>query len=1046
MCPRERIPYPPRKSQREAKMQRWRSFRQYSSFNAIGLPRLPLGCARLNAMECSSGLPSLSLDDGEVGLRSCSCRTLMDEDEYGSGSWTPADSRLELPEEEVFKVELMYSSRTSQAFVCPCLANLYRYGRDDGDTNGSSDDWILFATGVPLLVVDSGAPSQSVAKLQIRLAELGTGFTLWRQPVSPFTRLKSQLTPSETPNSIFGNAKLALSSCKFFEDSTLRNNKLALSSCKFFEHSIFGNAEYAEWALSLCNFFEDSTFRYAELALPLCKFFEDSTLRNAKFKIRIEPSTNSFERFLRAQRRLFFFDENEMSPYFDISMRVIKLPIRVRLASYCAVDSGFHTMFTSTVGRCQTVGISFDHQLSAKKFYQQLRLLQSSLSKTESVGDRSATVPRLYLPCAQDTYMSVSNGVRRSTPTPSKSSISGPCCFRHITSLRPSDLLMSYETAMTSSAAAAAGSQGDRSGSSRRAFARGARSFTNLYDPKDSLLNDKKLKTTMQSPLAARSSPTPTSAQTTVVLPPYFFGGASGSRQIAQTRTPGRQVSLDKSLPSSPWAHSSPTLVSPKISRPIQRTPQVPRGPPVRSMLEGVSSGLHGLSPVRYDLTSRSLSKGGDLSLTNTMECTTNGGYSTTNGFPTASQLDPFYTQGEDLVPERDLDSACISPSSNWMHILYQSRMQANLALGKNGKIFAGRIKEVIKRFRLRSMKYQRAESSAPSVVGIVPDDFHSRSLSYNGFRSATPFELESLTSSASKYENDSKRSMRSMTAPMDFEEEEEDTSVRGIASKGANIPCSSLGRSMKLSANGQCNFKHFLWRRGMLRLYLSGLQCAEPQREYASDLRKVGSRLQSSHDSIPTIYVVTPTYKRYTQKADLTRLSYTLMHVPNILWIVVEDASATSTLVTNVLLRSGVEHVLLAAQTPKRYKLKNPMAVKNWIHPRGVAQRNAALTWLRSNLSPDTKGVLYFADDDNTYDLRIFEEDYQLLFSSVLYSHSQWSYYICQEPFSNYLFNGIISSFTCMQLTSWERKYQNRNGHFNELKKENDLNTIEVC
>ncbi|KHJ45210.1 hypothetical protein D918_04514 [Trichuris suis] len=470
------------------------------------------------------------MDVALVGLRSCSCRTLMDEDEYGSGSWTPADSRLELPEEEVFKVELMYSSRTSQAFVCPCLANLYRYGRDDGDTNGSSDDWILFATGVPLLVVDSGAPSQSVAKLQIRLAELGTGFTLWRQPVSPFTRFNlpnaklalssckffedstfrnAKLALSSCKffedstfrnaklvlslckffeDSIFGNAKLALSSCKFFEDSTLRNNKLALSSCKFFEHSIFGNAEYAEWALSLCNFFEDSTFRYAELALPLCKFFEDSTLRNAKFKIRIEPSTNSFERFLRAQRRLFFFDENEMSPYFDISMRVIKLPIRVRLASYCAVDSGFHTMFTSTVGRCQTVGISFDHQLSAKKFYQQLRLLQSSLSKTESVGDRSATVPRLYLPCAQDTYMSVSNGVRRSTPTPSKSSISGPCCFRHITSLRPSDLLMSYETAMTSSAAAAAGSQGDRSGSSRRAFARGARSFTNLYDPKDSLL------------------------------------------------------------------------------------------------------------------------------------------------------------------------------------------------------------------------------------------------------------------------------------------------------------------------------------------------------------------------------------------------------------------------------------------------------------------------------------------------------------------------------------------------------------------------------
>ncbi|CDW59011.1 galactosylgalactosylxylosylprotein [Trichuris trichiura] len=215
----------------------------------------------------------------------------------------------------------------------------------------------------------------------------------------------------------------------------------------------------------------------------------------------------------------------------------------------------------------------------------------------------------------------------------------------------------------------------------------------------------------------------------------------------------------------------------------------------------------------------------------------------------------------------------------------------------------------------------------------------------------------------------------------------------------------------MKLSSNGQCNFKSCLWRRAwtfrcllivvvivfsqictrtgfdvmlnleyllfpdMLRLYLYRLECTKSQRAYGSGLRKVGSRLQSSGDSMPTIYVVTPTYQRYTQKADLTRLSYTLMHVPNILWIVVEDAPTTSALVTNVLLRSGVEHVLLAAQTPKRYKLKNPMAVKNWIHPRGVAQRNAALTWLRSNLSPLTKGVLYFADDDNTYDLRIFEE-----------------------------------------------------------------------
>jgi len=44
---------------------------------------------------------------------------------------------------------------------------------------------------------------------------------------------------------------------------------------------------------------------------------------------------------------------------------------------------------------------------------------------------------------------------------------------------------------------------------------------------------------------------------------------------------------------------------------------------------------------------------------------------------------------------------------------------------------------------------------------------------------------------------------------------------------------------------------------------------------------------------------------------------------------------------------------------------------------PRGVLQRNAGLAWLRNYLDTSRRadGVLYFADDDNTYDLRIFDE-----------------------------------------------------------------------
>lgn len=39
---------------------------------------------------------------------------------------------------------------------------------------------------------------------------------------------------------------------------------------------------------------------------------------------------------------------------------------------------------------------------------------------------------------------------------------------------------------------------------------------------------------------------------------------------------------------------------------------------------------------------------------------------------------------------------------------------------------------------------------------------------------------------------------------------------------------------------------------------------------------------------------------------------------------------------------------------------------------PRGVANRRAALHWIQSNVK---QGVLYFGDDDNTFDLRLFNE-----------------------------------------------------------------------
>ncbi|XP_005106938.1 galactosylgalactosylxylosylprotein 3-beta-glucuronosyltransferase 2 [Aplysia californica] len=122
----------------------------------------------------------------------------------------------------------------------------------------------------------------------------------------------------------------------------------------------------------------------------------------------------------------------------------------------------------------------------------------------------------------------------------------------------------------------------------------------------------------------------------------------------------------------------------------------------------------------------------------------------------------------------------------------------------------------------------------------------------------------------------------------------------------------------------------------------------------------------------LPVIYLITPTYTRMEQKAELTRLSQTLMHVKNIHWIVIEDADAKTNLVARFLKQTGFNYTHLNVATPAHFKLASNDP--SWLKPRGVLQRNAGLAWLRSNTKKQP-GVLFFVDDDNTYSLRLFEE-----------------------------------------------------------------------
>lgn len=137
--------------------------------------------------------------------------------------------------------------------------------------------------------------------------------------------------------------------------------------------------------------------------------------------------------------------------------------------------------------------------------------------------------------------------------------------------------------------------------------------------------------------------------------------------------------------------------------------------------------------------------------------------------------------------------------------------------------------------------------------------------------------------------------------------------------------------------------------------------------------INDVNSKKKTINKNLPTIFAITPTFARPVQKAELTRLAQAFLQVPNFHWIVVEDSATRTNLVTNFLWESGLNYQHLNVITPSNYKLgiNDP----HWKKPRGVAQRNAALDWLRNNYNTSTNAVVYFADDDNTYSIKLFKE-----------------------------------------------------------------------
>ncbi|OCT78364.1 hypothetical protein XELAEV_18029472mg [Xenopus laevis] len=163
------------------------------------------------------------------------------------------------------------------------------------------------------------------------------------------------------------------------------------------------------------------------------------------------------------------------------------------------------------------------------------------------------------------------------------------------------------------------------------------------------------------------------------------------------------------------------------------------------------------------------------------------------------------------------------------------------------------------------------------------------------------------------------------------------------------------------------------LWNRRVGRAALTRPRPSDPSTEHNSAPHNRGK----NETVLPVIFAITPTYSRPVQKAELTRLANTFRQVPRLHWILVEDSVHPTELVSRFLAGAGVKSSHLYVPTPRRYKRTGL--------PRATEQRNAGLDWLRlqyqqrpgihSAQPHDLSGVVFFADDDNTYSLELFHE-----------------------------------------------------------------------
>ena len=220
------------------------------------------------------------------------------------------------------------------------------------------------------------------------------------------------------------------------------------------------------------------------------------------------------------------------------------------------------------------------------------------------------------------------------------------------------------------------------------------------------------------------TSGTPTSQ--TNYLPAYLLGGGSASPSFvsptlsSSQHSPARQGRLlnisQQQLPAR--IDTSDAGAAPLIKQ---------SGPPVASLYETQLTSpyitqerrkLFQESCSNPNITTQTTILGANTSLDQSITLNLSAGLNSlpANSLLSPAQVDPFYTQGEELTPEDTLDQCWVTvfgfppnsvsfildqfsqygtilhhvtvPGANWLHLKYHTPLQAKKALSKNGKVF----------------------------------------------------------------------------------------------------------------------------------------------------------------------------------------------------------------------------------------------------------------------------------------------------------------------------------------------------------------------